>query len=587
VAITEDILVRLRVQGQQQFASAVGGAATETGHLGDKAKVASAHVEDTGKKAKDAGGKMSTFAGGVGKMAGAIGGLAAAQKIIKDSVGNAVDLGEQVNKSAVVFRGPGAKSVNDWSKTTAKALGVSRREALESAGVFGNMLVPMGIGRTKAAGLSKSLVTMAADMASFNNASPDDTLEALRSGLSGEAEPLRKFGVFISDAGVKAQAMSMGLVAATKDTDKIKAAQLMAEVAQRKYTTAVKKHGKGSVEAKTALAGQVRAQSALDKATAGTIPQLSAAQKAQATYALITKQSKDAQGDFGRTSDSLANKQRILKAQYEDATASLGKKLLPVIQMLVNNLPEVAIAVGAVALAWLAWSAGAAIAATSTGGLTGALGALSAAILANPIGLIAVALIAVVAAIVILYRKCTWFRNAVNAVWAAVKDAAVAAFHGVEAAFNWVKTAATNAANWVKTAWNNVIGFFRGLPGRISRAVSGMFDGIKDSFKGAVNWVIGAWNHLQFTIGGRKVFGHTLPSVTIGTPDIPMLAAGGTITSGGSAIVGEAGPELVSLPAGAGVTPLGGGVIHTHVYLNGREIATAVANAAADQRARR
>ena len=43
------------------------------------------------------------------------------------------------------------------------------------------------------------------------------------------------------------------------------------------------------------------------------------------------KDTKDAQGDFAKTSDSLANQQRILKAQYENATAAIGQRLLPVL----------------------------------------------------------------------------------------------------------------------------------------------------------------------------------------------------------------------------------------------------------------
>jgi hypothetical protein len=586
VAITEDILVRLRVQGQQQFATAVGGAADQTEKLGSKAQTAAKHVDDTGKKAKAAAGKMSAFTGSVNKMAG-LAAVAAAGKVTKDAIGNAVDLGEQVNKNATVFRGPGAKSVQEWSKGTAKALGISQASALEATGTLGNMLVPMGIGRTKAADMSKSMVGLAGDMASFNNASPEETLQAMTSGLSGETEPLRKFGVFLSDVGVKAEGMKTGLVKATKDTDKIKASQLGAEVAQRKYSDAVKKHGKNSAQAKSALAGQIRAEGALKKVMHGKVPDLTAAQKAQATYSLIQKQSKDAQGDFAKTSDSLANKQRILRAEYDNATAALGTKLLPVLTTLAKNLPEVAIVVGVIALAWVAWSVGAAIAAASTGGLTGAVSALGAAILANPIGLIAVALIAVVAAIVILYRKCTWFRNAVNAVWAGVKAGAQAAFHGVVAAFGWIKNAATNAVNWVKRAFGNVVGFFKGLPGKIRGAASGLWDGIKEGFRSALNAIIGWWNSFSLEVNIPDAIPGLPDSFKIETPNLPTFAAGGVMPYTGAALVGERGPELVTLPAGATVHPNGGGVIHTHVYLNGREIASAVGTAVADQRARR
>jgi len=176
-----------------------------------------------------------------------------------------------------------------------------------------------------------NLVKLAADMASFNNASPDQVLEALRSGLSGETEPLRQFGVFLNEARVKAEAMSLGLVKATKDTTKIQSAQITATLAQKTYNAAVKEHGKGSSEAQKALVSLNNAQGALNKATSGSIPALTAAQKATATYSLIVKDTKDAQGDFARTSISLANQQRILKAQFEDVMAVLGAQLIPVL----------------------------------------------------------------------------------------------------------------------------------------------------------------------------------------------------------------------------------------------------------------
>jgi hypothetical protein len=192
----------------------------------------------------------------------------------KKSVEAAVNLGEQVNKTKVVFRGS-EQGILNWSKTTAGAFGISRREALESAGVFGNMLVPMGVARDRAGGMSKRMVELAADMASFNNASPAQTLESIRSGLAGESEPLRKYGVFLSDARLKQEAMSKGLYKGT---------------------------------------GQLGAQA-----------------KALATYSLLFKDTKDAQGDFGRTSKSLANQQRILKAEFENVGARAGKHLLPVL----------------------------------------------------------------------------------------------------------------------------------------------------------------------------------------------------------------------------------------------------------------
>lgn len=192
----------------------------------------------------------------------------------KKSIDAASNLEEQINKARVVFRGA-EKDVIEWSKTTSSSIGISQRAALEFAGVFGNMLVPMGFARKEAAQMSTGLVKLAADMASFNNADPTEVLEALRAGLAGETEPLRRFGIFLNEARVQQEALNAGLV-----------------------------EGK-------------------DK--------LTAAGKAASIYRIILKDTADSQGDFARTSDSLANSQRTMRASLEDVAAKIGAVFLPAV----------------------------------------------------------------------------------------------------------------------------------------------------------------------------------------------------------------------------------------------------------------
>lgn len=216
--------------------------------------------------------------------AGAIGSLAVVMGV--KAVNAAVDLGEQISKNQVVF-GKAGKDVVKWSETLASSFGISQNAALEAAGTFGNMLVPMGFTRVEAANVSQKMVQLASDMASFNNASPAETLEAIRAGLAGESEPLRRFGVFLNDARLKTKALEIGLY-----------------------------EGKGALDAHA---------------------------KAAATTALIYEdmQKSGSVGDFARTSDSLANKQRILRAELENASASIGRALLPAATKAVAVLAEV------------------------------------------------------------------------------------------------------------------------------------------------------------------------------------------------------------------------------------------------------
>jgi hypothetical protein len=111
--------------------------------------------------------------------------------------------------------------------------------------------------------------------------------------------------------------------------------------------------------------------------------------------------------------------------------------------------------------------------------------------------------------------------------------------------------AAKKAAFWVRDRLGDIVGFVRGLPGRIAAVASGMFDSIKSSFVGVINWLISKWNGLQFTL--PSVDTH-LPGVgriggfTIGTPDIPYLASGGITTGPTLAMVGEGKEPEAILP---------------------------------------
>lgn len=189
--------------------------------------------------------------------------------------GFASDLNESLSKVDVVF-GKNSKAIKEWSKGAAQNLGTSQQAALEAAGTFGNLFTAMGIGAKPTQEMSTELVQLAADLASFNNISTDEALEKLRAGISGEAEPLRKLGINISAARTEAKALELGF----KKVD----------------------------------------------------GQLSASAKAQANYALIMEDSTLAQGDFARTSDGMANQQRILAATFQDTMAAIGQAFIPLIQ---------------------------------------------------------------------------------------------------------------------------------------------------------------------------------------------------------------------------------------------------------------
>lgn len=103
----------------------------------------------------------------------------------------------------------------------------------------------------------------------------------------------------------------------------------------------------------------------------------------------------------------------------------------------------------------------------------------TAALLANPMTWVVVGIVALIAAIVLLYNKCEWFRNAVNAIWANIVQ-------GVSTGWETVKTWFLNGLEAVKGLITGAISWF----GDSGKAVVDTFaGGIKSAFSGAVDAV--------------------------------------------------------------------------------------------------
>lgn len=215
----------------------------------------------------------------------------------------------------------------------------------------------------------------------------------------------------------------------------------------------------------------------------------------------------------------------------------------------------------------IAMRAAAIAGAAATGIATAAQWLWNIAVRAFPLIAIISAIILIVAGIVWLWNNCAWFRTAVMAVWNAIKDFFLGIGHWFAhdfvdffvSAYRWIMNKAQEWHAFVVGKFNALVAFVTSIPARIRAAASGMWNGIVDAFRGALNWIISAWNRLQFRIPAVNFLGFHVPEFNLGVPKIPMLAAGGHVTHGGLAVVGERGAEVVDLPTGSTVYPNGAG----------------------------
>lgn len=200
-----------------------------------------------------------------------------------DSIASFSALEESANAANVVF-GESARLVEDFGETAAQSVGLARSEFLELAARVGGQLQNLGLSTQEAADQTLALTQRAADLASVYGGTVADALGAISAALRGERDPIERYAITLNDANVSARALADGL-AATK-------------------------------------------------------AELDATDKAAASIALIFEQSDKVAGDFANTADDVANKQRVLAAEFENVKATIGEALLPAYELGLDIIPD-------------------------------------------------------------------------------------------------------------------------------------------------------------------------------------------------------------------------------------------------------
>lgn len=399
----------------------------------------------------------------------------------------AMDAVESENLFEVAMGGV-ADDARKWSEETSKALGLNAYNVRNNMATYNSMLTSMGLATDESLEMSQGLTQLSYDMASFYNLNPEEAFNKLKSGISGEAEPLKALGILVNDTTVKTYA----------------------------YTHGISKQGE----------------------------QLTEAQKVQARYGAIMEATKNAQGDLARTMDSPTNKIRAMKEQAQQIGIQFGQILIPILEKLIATIKPlmdrfqglskeqqemivkialIAAAVGPVLLVvgkvvsvvgTLTTTFGAISGAMAVaGGASGAVGAAIAAI-TGPVGIAVAAVAGFIAIFVLLFRNNENFRNSVITIWNQVKAVMAGVFEAIRAliaAFVQVASAIWNKygndivavitaaftviSSVVTTALNVIKGIIQVVTSLIKGDWQGVWEGIK-------NVTSSLWNGIQSIISG-------------------------------------------------------------------------------------
>ena len=241
-------------------------------------------TQQTQQRVSNSMGKMGTaIKGALGVAAvGIIG------RIIAQNVRLASSVEEMQAKSSVVF-GQFVGDVRKDLEAFGNAVGRSTFELEGMASSVQDTFVPLGFARGEAAQLSTQLTKLAVDVASFNNASDTQTMQAFQSALVGNHEAVRRFGIVITEAELQAELFRMGIRQNAADVD-----------------------------------AQTKVQARLNLILAGTT---------------------DAHGDAARTADSFANQSKALGAALEELTVTVLTPLLPKLADIMGGFTKAANAI--------------------------------------------------------------------------------------------------------------------------------------------------------------------------------------------------------------------------------------------------
>lgn len=207
----------------------------------------------------------------------------------KEAVEAASNLQEVQNVVDVTF-GSDAGAIDAWAKNAGKQFGLTETQAKQFTSTLGAMMKSAGLTGSQITKMSTDMAGLAADMASFYNLDFDTAFQKIRSGISGETEPLKQLGINLSAANLEAFRLEQGLT--------------------KSYSA------------------------------------MSQSEQVVLRYQYLMQATADAQGDFARTSDGYANSMRMLETNIENLKTNVGSAILPVINNVVAGLNSMFDAMG-------------------------------------------------------------------------------------------------------------------------------------------------------------------------------------------------------------------------------------------------
>lgn len=194
---------------------------------------------------------------------------------LQQAITASLDMIEVTNLFNVAM-GDSTESANAYLESMNEVLGLDMTNLRSATGTFGLLARSMGIASEDSETISLNMVKLATDLSSLTNVPINQVMQDLRSGLLGQSETVYKYGLDVTEASLKSEALAQGITKSVRN--------------------------------------------------------MSQGEKLSLRYAVALKQSTLAQGDFARTINSPANQLKILSERFVTLTRAIGTLFIPILE---------------------------------------------------------------------------------------------------------------------------------------------------------------------------------------------------------------------------------------------------------------
>ena len=430
----------------------------------DFGSVAKQQLQSVGKDLQNVGNKISSIGKDMTMKVSApiVAGFTLASK-------TASDYEENLNKLSVAF-GDYAENVQDFTDNAYLDYGLSKVDASSVASSFGAMAKGIGLADGEASEMAITLTKLSSDLASYFNTDVETAGTGLEAIFTGNAQALKKFGVVMTDVNLKEFAKSLGYT-------------------EKQYKNL------GSVD-KTLL-----------------------------RYQYVLAQTSDAQGDFARTNDGMANASKTLQASLSDLATAVGTQLLPMLVPIIIKITEFIHQISQANPELVKMAVKFGLIFVAVGPVLSVIGTLISTFgtfitvlgtIATPVGLVVTGITAVVTALTLLYKKNETFRKHVDALIKNVINLVKLLFNNIKltlnqiqtyfsTVFNAIKIIVQTEINQVKIIIETVINIIKGIISAFTKVLQGDFKGAFEGLKNVVSTALdGVKQVIQNKLDGVK-----------------------------------------------------------------------------------